>query len=106
MEKFVLGKKLRRLRVKNCLTVSTLSELLMSHNILATERTIYRWEQDISIPDLNTLKILSIIYNVNLPSIFDNQNSNRLSLTKDEIKFIKMFRDNKTFYNIVLLLTK
>ena len=75
MNKFVLGKKLRRLRIKNSLTVSTLSEILSSHNILANERTIYRWEQDISIPDLNTLKILSIIYNVNLSSIFEKQNS-------------------------------
>ena len=106
MNKFVLGKKLRRLRVKNSLTVSTLSELLMSHNIKATERTIYRWEQDISIPDINTLKILSIIYNVNLNSIFENPNSNRLSLTKDEINFIKMYRSNKIFNQIILLLTK
>ena len=106
MNKFVLGKKLRRLRIKNSLTVSALSELLMSHNIKASERTIYRWEQDISIPDLNTLKILSIIFNVNLTSIFENPNSNRLSLTKDEINFIKMYRKNKNFNNIVLLLTK
>lgn len=106
MNKFVLGKKLRRLRIKNSLTVSALSELLMSHNILASERTIYRWEQDISIPDLNTLKILSIIFNVNLTSIFENPNSNRLSLSKDEINFIKMYRKNKNFNNIVLLLTK
>ena len=106
MNKFVLGKKLRRLRVKNCLTVNTLSELLMSHNIKASERTIYRWEKDVSMPDLNTLKILSIIYNVNLNSIFENPESNRLSLTKDEINFIKMFRSNKIFNHIVLLLTK
>ena len=106
MNKFVLGKKLRRLRIKNSLTVSTLSEILSSHNILANERTIYRWEQDISIPDLNTLKILSIIYNVNLSSIFEKQNSKRVSLTKDEKNFIKMYRENKKFNNIVLLLTK
>ena len=106
MNKFVLGRKLRRLRVKNSLTVSALSELLMSHNITASERTIYRWEQDKSIPDLNTLKILSIIYNVNLYSIFENPNSNRLSLSKDEINFIKKKKKKKIFNNIVLLLTK
>lgn len=106
MKKFILGKKLRKLRIKNSLTISSLSDLLSAHNIIANERTIYRWEQDVSIPDINTLKILSIIYNVNLSSIFENPNSKRLSLTKDEIKFIKMFRNNKTFNHIVLLLIK
>ena len=100
------GKKLRKLRIKNSLTVSSLCDLLHAHNFQVKERTIYRWEQGTVTPDLNTLKILSIIYNINLSSFFENQNSKRKTLTQDETKFIKLFREDKKFFTIVLLLTK
>lgn len=100
-----IGKKLKEIRVNNKLSISSVINKLQELNIRVTRKTFYRWECDSTIPDLETIKILSYIYNTSLNELYEDTKFYK-ALTENEFKFINLFRENNEFKKIVKLLKK
>lgn len=100
-----IGKKLKEVRVNCKLSISTVINKLQELNIFVTKKTFYRWECDVTVPDLETIKVLSYIYNANLNEFYEDTKYFK-ALTENEFKFINLFRENNNFKKIVKLLKK
>lgn len=61
MENFDLGKKISSLRKNNSMTQKELASLLH-----ISDKVISKWELNQSEPDINSLKILSHIFNISI----------------------------------------
>ena len=98
-----LGKKLREIRKENNLSVKNVSERFKEYDINTSEKLIYGWENDVAIPNLKNIRILSSIYKVNLSSLYEDSKYCK-ALDENENKFIEMIRSNYKFKKIVSLL--
>lgn len=100
-----IGKKLRELRLNCNLSIDKVIEKLKELNIYVTKKTIYRWENDNTVPDLKTFNTLSFIYNANLNELYEDTRFYK-SLNENEYKFIIAIRENDIFRRITKLLYK
>ena len=100
-----IGKKLKEIRVNSKLSINTVINKLRELNIYVTRKTFYRWECDTTVPDLETIKVLSFIYNTNLNEFYEDTKYFK-ALTENEFRFINLFRENNDFKKIVKLLNK
>ena len=65
-----IGSKLQKLRKQKGLSQEDLAEILG-----VTRQAVYKWEQDISLPETDKLVKLAKLFNISLDSLFDNINS-------------------------------
>lgn len=100
-----IGKKIKNLRHYNNLTINNTLKKLKELNINVSKKTFYKWENDEIIPDLETIKVLSYIYNANISELYEDTKYYK-SLTENEFKFISMLRENNDFRKLTKLLTK
>ena len=98
-----IGDTLRELR-KNCnYSVYDIINKLEETNIHVRVNTIYKWENNICIPDIETINVLSNIYGISLTGIYEDSKFCK-ALNKNENEFIKILRSNIKFRKIVKLL--
>ena len=88
----MLNQKLLELRKANTLTQSELAEKLH-----VSRQAISRWESGITIPDIEILKKLSILYNVSLDEIINSSITKATSTTE-------ILSANHIYINAVLLI--
>lgn len=100
-----LSSTLKKLRRLNKLSANDVCYLCAQYGYPIYFKTLYKWENAHSVPDLKSLEILCHIYNVQLTDLFKNKNSKKFSLTLQESNFIETVRFNKKFKKILLLLT-
>jgi transcriptional regulator with XRE-family HTH domain len=100
-----IGSKLKEIRLKNKFSIPTVIKKLEEVNIYITKKTIYRWENDSIIPTLETIKVLSYIYNTNLNEIYEDKKFYKV-LSENEYMFINTLRENNNFKKIVKTLVK
>ena len=100
-----IGHKLKEIRLKNKFSIPTVIKKLEEVNIYITKKTIYRWENDNIIPNLETIKVLSFIYNTNLNEIYEDKRYLKV-LSEGEFIFINILRENNNFKKIVKTLVK
>ena len=81
-----LGEKLRSLRMKTRKTLQEQSRLLgVSMN------SLYRWENDLTVPRKHTLKIVADYYSVPLEWLLSDKSAASL-VSEDELDLLGMFR--------------
>ena len=98
-----IGDTLKSLR-KNCnYSVYDIIKKLEETNIHVRVNTIYKWENNITIPDIKTINVLSNIYGISLTSIYEDSKFCK-SLNKNENDFIVFLRNNNNFRKIIKLL--
>ncbi|MBO6118895.1 MAG: helix-turn-helix transcriptional regulator [Lachnospiraceae bacterium] len=100
-----IGSKLKEIRLNCKLSINAVIKKLEEMNIYVTKKTIYRWENDNTIPDLKTIKVLSFIYDSNLTEIYEDKRFYK-SLSENEYKFIMAIRGNDSFRKIAKILSK
>lgn len=100
-----IGKKLKESRLNCKLSIEAVIKKLEELNIYVTKKTIYRWENDNTVPDLKTVNTLSYIYSVNLNEFYEDTRFYK-SLSENEYKFIITLRENDLFRKIAKLLYK
>ncbi|MBR0039049.1 MAG: helix-turn-helix transcriptional regulator [Lachnospiraceae bacterium] len=100
-----IGKKLREARLNCNLSIEKVIKKLEELNIYVTKKTIYRWENDDTVPDLKTINTLSFIYNANLNELYEDTKFCK-SLNENEYRFIIAVRENEQFRKITKLLYK
>ena len=98
-----IGETLKMLRKSCNYTVCDIIKKLEETNIHVRENTIYKWENNISVPDIKTINVLSNIYGISLTSIYEDSKYCK-SLNKSENEFIILLRSNIKFKKIVKLL--
>ena len=69
-----LGKKIRQLRFKACLTQEQLAEKLG-----IGPQSVSKWENAVAMPDITTLPLLAEIFGVSIDELFDLSNEQRLN---------------------------
>ena len=106
MSKYFFGSKIKKVRLQNNLSIIDVSKLFLHHSNPVSPKTIYKWERDIVIPDIEQFATLANIYNTTLSGLLDNPKSLSRNLTEHEIKFIEMLRCNDTYKKIIILLSK
>ena len=100
-----IGKKLKENRLNCKLSIDKVIKKLEELGIYVTKKTIYRWENDNSVPDLKTINTLSYIYNANLNLLYEDTKYYK-SLSESEYKFIITIRENEDFRRIAKLIYK
>lgn len=65
-----LSEKIKKLRIKNKLTQEELASKLH-----VSRQTISKWEQEVTVPSLDTLKELASIFNVELIELIDDKST-------------------------------
>ena len=100
-----IGRKLKEIRLNNNLSLNNVIKKLEEFDYFVSKKTIYKWENDTSIPDLKTIRLLSYIYNVNLSELYENTRYYK-ALNDHEFKFINTLRENDEFKKIVRILMK
>lgn len=98
-----IGDTLRTLRKSCNYTVYDILKKLAETNIHVKLNTIYKWENNICVPDIKTINVLSNIYGISLTSIYEDSKFCK-SLNKNENEFIVFLRENLKFRKIVKLL--
>ena len=100
---YKIGSTLKSLRTSNGYSIVEVIKKFAEINIPIKAKTIYRWENDSCIPDLQTINILSHIYGVSITSIYEDDAFCK-SLNKNENDFINYMRNNQSFKKIINLL--
>lgn len=100
-----IGNQLKEIRLSCKLSINNVIKKLEEFNIFITKKTFYRWECDKVIPDLETIKVLSYIYQTNICAFYEDTRYYK-ALTENEYKFINLYRENNDFKKIVKLLSK
>ena len=100
-----IGCKIKELRKYKSLSINSMLKKLEEFNINISKKTFYKWESGAIIPDLNTIKVLSYIYNANITELYEDKKFYK-SLTENEFRFITMLRENNNFRKIAKLLSK
>ena len=100
-----IGNTLKSLRLQNGFSVKCLSSMLNDFNYPISDKTIYKWESNKTIPDIKSLNILAKIYNVGLESFFES-GSKIQALTSIELKLISYLHSYKLFKKVVLMLAR
>lgn len=100
-----IGKKLKEIRLNCKLSINKVIKKLEELDIYVTKKTIYRWENDVTVPDLKTINTLSYIYNTNLNLLYEDKKFYK-SLSENEYKFIIAVRENESLRKIAKLLYK
>ena len=100
-----IGKKLKEIRLNCKLSIEKVIKKLEELGIYVTKKTIYRWENDNTVPDLKTINTLSYIYNANLNLLYEDKKFYK-SLSENEYKFIIAIRENESLRKIAKLLYK
>lgn len=100
-----IGSKLKELRLKNNFSINTVIKKLSEVSIIVNKKTIYRWENNSVIPTLDTIRILSYIYNFDLNALYEDKKHYKV-LSENEFQFINMLRLNNAFSKIVNNLIK
>ena len=100
-----LSYALKKARRQNKLSANDVCYLCAQYGYPIYFKTLYKWENAQSMPDLESLEILCRIYNVRLSDILKNKNSKKYNLSLKESVFIQNIRINKKFKKILLLLT-
>lgn len=95
-----IGKTLKELRKSNGFSISDIIKKLAETNINIKPKTVYKWENDTCIPNIETINILSHIYGISLTSMYEDTSFCK-SLNHYENKFIDCLRTNKTFRKLV-----
>ena len=98
-----IGSTLKSLRTSSGFSIVEVIKKFSELNISVKAKTIYRWENDSCIPDIQTINILSHIYGVSLTSIYEDDEFYK-SLSKCENDFINCMRNNQTYKKIIKLL--
>ena len=87
-------KHLKLLRTKRKMSQQSLADQLG-----VSQQSVYKYENDLSEPDIKTLKKLSEIFNTSIDYIVGNTNDPRLldsytetSLTKHELHYLQYYR--------------
>lgn len=102
---FDLGKRIRHFRKSHGYSILDLKNILANNGYPVSEKTIYKWENNETCPEIKVLKILAIIFDVSLSTFFD-ENISRQALNDSELNFITTLRANADFRKIILLITK
>ena len=100
MKEISIGKKLRALRIKSGLKVRDVSKSFCDNDYPISEKTIYKWESDDLVPDIQNLNKILII------SHFFGNDFLVQGLDEIEYKFIESIRHNQVFRRIAYLLAK
>ena len=96
---------MKEIRLNCKLSIEKVIKKLEELGIYVTKKTIYRWENDNSVPDLKTINTLSYIYNANLNLLYEDTKYYK-SLSESEYKFIITIRENEDFRRIAKLIYK
>lgn len=85
-------KNLKKLREAHKMSQQKLAEKLF-----VTQQSIYKYENDLAYPTLDTLKLMSKIFSVSIDYIVDNEQSNKSPenlylLNEDEKNMIENYR--------------
>lgn len=87
MENFDLGKKISSLRKNNSMTQKELASLLH-----ISDKVISKWELNQSEPDINSLKILSHIFNISINELLgQNKEQEKISSNEKVYFFFKKY---------------
>ncbi|MBQ2204783.1 MAG: helix-turn-helix transcriptional regulator [Lachnospiraceae bacterium] len=105
MKEISIGKKLRALRIKSGLKVRDVSKSFCDNDYPISEKTIYKWESDDLVPDIQNLNKILILYNETISHFFGNDFLVQ-GLDEIEYKFIESIRHNQVFRRIAYLLAK
>ena len=105
IDKKELSKTLKKMRRLNKLSANDVCYLCTQYGYPIYFKTLYKWENTYSMPDLKSLEILCHIYNIRLVDLLKNKNSRKINLSLRENNFIETIRFNKKFKKILLLLT-
>ena len=100
-----LSNSLKKLRRLNKLSANDVCYLCTQYGYPIYFKTLYKWENAQSVPDLKSLEILCHIYNVHIADLLRNKNSKKVNLTLKESYFIQAIRLNKSFKKMLLLLS-
>ena len=98
MEKGTFGKRIRATRKKVGMSVPELAE-----KISVATKTIYGWENDISMPDYPTLPLLREALGISLDELFGLDDGG-IVMSKDERKLIEAYREQPDMQRSVLRL--
>jgi len=100
-----IAEMLRYYRKLNKYTVKDVSEILISNDVKAAEKTIYSWELGTTQPSADTLMMLCDIYNVpNVLETFGYSNSKRdydFTCTENEVELLKQYRNHPEMHNAI-----
>lgn len=91
-----IGHTLKELRKSNGFSIIDIIKKLAEINIVVKQKTIYKWENDICIPNIQTINALSHIYGISLTSLYEDTSFCK-SLNQHENCFIDFLRSNKSF---------
>ena len=85
-------KNLKKLREAHKMSQQKLAE-----ELFVTQQSIYKYENDLAYPTLDTLKLMSKIFSVSIDYIVDNEQSNKSPenlylLNEDEKNMIENYR--------------
>lgn len=103
---FNIGEKLRKLRAINKLKAVEAIDLLAKYGRPISSKTLYKWEQNLITPDLDTLSTLCHIYNTSLQELFVSPDAKYISIGTYENRFLKMIRGNKNYKKALILILK
>ena len=99
-----IGKTLKELRKSNGFSINDIIKKLAETNIIVKQKTIYKWENDTCIPNIETINVLSHIYGISLTSMYEDTAFCK-SLNRHENNFINHLRSNKAFRRLAKQLT-
>ncbi len=86
-----IGKTLKELRKSNGFSINDIIKKLAETNIIVKQKTIYKWENDTCIPNIETINVLSHIYGISLTSMYEDTSFCK-SLNQHENNFIGQSR--------------
>lgn len=78
------GEKIRKARKDNGLTQEQLAEKLM-----VSRQAITKWESNKGLPDVTNLKSISLLLNVSVDYLLDDQDKTEINIIKETIDFSK-----------------
>lgn len=101
-----LSVRLKALRKNLSMTVSQVSKLLKKNNISYSEQSIYKWEQGLVTPSLDTLNELSKIYDCNISYLIEGKKYKYLRISQSEYYLLNIYRTDFLFRSILTQVLK
>ena len=85
-----LSTRLRALRKSLSMTPLQVINLLKKNNIVYSKQSIYKWEQGVIVPKLETIKELSKIYDCNISYLIEGKKYKYLRITQYEYALLNI----------------
>lgn len=96
----LLSQKLRLLRKTNGLTINDIVNKLKKYNLDYSNKSVYKWEEGTSSPNINIIYTLANIYGCSISYLIDDKPLKQDNVTLSESRALKYYRDNYLFKNI------